>query len=118
MKRLLAILLVLSCSFRYGLSSKSHPITTLLNAKWSITPVCLEVAEYLFDENPTLFWDYVEALNHLETPLHKIGKRIAAALWSTIKSKMFPSLQMVTQSCTNRRSKRPKSLSVPRTSRC
>lgn len=72
--KLLITILFISCSFRTILCSKSHPITTLLNAKWSITPVCLEVAEYLFDENPTLFWDYVEALNSLETPLHKIGK--------------------------------------------
>lgn len=72
MKLLLTILIV-SCSFCSIHCSKSHPITTLLNAKWSITPVSLEVAEYLFDENPALFWDYVEALNHLETPLYKIG---------------------------------------------
>lgn len=73
MKLLLTISLI-SCTFGSILCSKSHPITTLLNAKWSVTPVCLEVAEYLFDENPTLFWDYVEALNQLETPLNKIGK--------------------------------------------
>lgn len=74
MKLLFGIFFI-SCSLSSVLCSKSHPITTLLNAKWSVTPVCLEVAEYLFDENPTLFWDYVEALNHLETPLHKIGKK-------------------------------------------
>lgn len=54
-------------------TSKSHPVTTFLNAKWYRTPVCLEIAEYLFDENPNLYWDYVERLNELETPLHKIG---------------------------------------------
>lgn len=55
------------------ISSKSHPVTTFLNAKWYRTPVCLEIAEYLFDESPTLFWDYVEKLNALKTPLHTIG---------------------------------------------
>lgn len=55
------------------LSSKSHPVTTFLNAKWYRTPVCLEIAEYLFDESPTLYWDYVEKLNALKTPLHTIG---------------------------------------------
>lgn len=55
-------------------ASKSYPVTTLLNAKYNVTPVCLEVAEYLFDENPNSFWDYVENLNSLQTPLYEIGR--------------------------------------------
>lgn len=65
----LAVLMLATAS----LASKSHPVTTLLNAKYNVTPVCLEVAEYLFDENPSLFWDYVENLNQLKTPLYEIG---------------------------------------------
>lgn len=53
-------------------TSKSHPVTTLLNAKWHVTPVCLEIAEYLADESPNLFWDYVTELNNLKMPLHQI----------------------------------------------
>lgn len=53
-------------------TSKSHPVTTLLNAKWNVTPVCLEIAEYLADESPNLFWDYLTELNSLKTPLHEI----------------------------------------------
>lgn len=53
-------------------TSKSHPVTTLLNAKWHVTPVCLEIAEYLADESPNLFWDYVTRLNNLKMPLHQI----------------------------------------------
>lgn len=53
-------------------ASKSHPVTTLLNAKWHATPVRLEIAEYLFDESPNLFWDYVHELNTLKTPLYDI----------------------------------------------
>lgn len=53
-------------------TSKSHPVTTLLNAKWHVTPVCLEIAEYLADESPNLFWDYVTELNSLKTPLYQI----------------------------------------------
>lgn len=58
--------------FGIAFASKSHPITTLINAKWFTTPVCLEIAEYLFDESPNLYWDYVNELNALKTPLHKI----------------------------------------------
>lgn len=47
----------------------SHPITTLINAKWTNTPFALEVGEYLSDENPSLFWDYVELINKLDPTL-------------------------------------------------
>uniref|UniRef100_A0A336KG93 CSON010503 protein n=1 Tax=Culicoides sonorensis TaxID=179676 RepID=A0A336KG93_CULSO len=47
-------------------SSKSHPITTLINAKWGLTPLHIEVAEFVAEENPTLYWDYLEALNDLK----------------------------------------------------
>ncbi|XP_013111446.1 UDP-glucose:glycoprotein glucosyltransferase [Stomoxys calcitrans] len=50
-------------------SSKSYPITTLINAKWEQTPVHLEIAEYLADENPNLYWDYVKDASELDTPL-------------------------------------------------
>lgn len=56
----------------YVFASKSHPVTTFLNAKWHTTPVCLEIAEYLFDESPNLFWDYVHELNNFKTPLYEI----------------------------------------------
>lgn len=62
------ILMVVSGVF----TSKSHPVTTLLNAKWHATPVCLEIAEYLADESSNAFWDYVTELNKLKTPLYEI----------------------------------------------
>ena len=38
-------------------------VTTLINAKWSETPIVLEVAEYLSDENLNYFWRYAEAVS-------------------------------------------------------
>lgn len=67
--RLLCCFLLIVQTF----ASKSHPITTLLNAKWHTTPICLEISEFLFDESPNLYWDYVNALNTLPTPLHELG---------------------------------------------
>ncbi|XP_073840354.1 UDP-glucose-glycoprotein glucosyltransferase [Musca autumnalis] len=49
--------------------SKSYPITTLINAKWEQTPLHLEIAEYLSDENPNLYWDFVKDAADLDTPL-------------------------------------------------
>lgn len=70
------LFIVIGLFAQYASSSKSHPVTTFLNAKWYRTPAALEIAEYLFDENPTLYWDYVEQLNGLDTPLYKIGKQL------------------------------------------
>lgn len=35
-------------------------MTTLINAKWQETPLVLEVAEYLNDENSNYFWNFVD----------------------------------------------------------
>lgn len=56
-------------------ASKSHPITTLLNAKWETTPICLEISEFLFDESPNLYWEYVNNLNKLSQPLYELGTK-------------------------------------------
>lgn len=48
---------------------KSYPITTLINAKWNVTPFALEISEYLADENQNLFWDYVHEIANLDKPL-------------------------------------------------
>lgn len=37
-------------------------VTTQISAKWSETPIVLEVAEYLGDEDPNYFWRFVEAV--------------------------------------------------------
>lgn len=36
-------------------------VTTLIDAKWKETPLVLEAAEYLHDENPTYFWKFIDA---------------------------------------------------------
>uniref|UniRef100_W8AWU6 UDP-glucose:glycoprotein glucosyltransferase n=1 Tax=Ceratitis capitata TaxID=7213 RepID=W8AWU6_CERCA len=61
--RVLALVFLVSASFKEsGASSapsQSYAVTTLINAKWQQTPLYWEIAEYLADENPALFWDYV-----------------------------------------------------------
>lgn len=54
-------------------SKRSKSVTTLLEAKWSVTPLVLEVAEYLADENFQLYWDYIDAISDLEKPVAEIG---------------------------------------------
>lgn len=72
---LLAISLAPACvPLAAAESSQSYPITTLINAKWTQTPLYLEIAEYLADEQPGLFWDYVEAVTALQTALNDYGR--------------------------------------------
>lgn len=45
---------------------KTRTVSTLLNAKWNATPLALEIAEFLSDEDPSYFWSFIEdlAANH------------------------------------------------------
>lgn len=65
--------LILINSIHTKTSKKSKSVTTLLEAKWSVTPLVLEVAEYLADENFQLYWDYIDAISDLSPPLSEIG---------------------------------------------
>lgn len=56
--------------------SKSHPITTQLSAKWGITPVDLEIAEFIEEENVNLFWDYIDLINKIPNGLYSIGENV------------------------------------------
>lgn len=54
------------------LATKSHPITTFIDAKWNVTPVALEVSEYLADEDPAYYWRFIDELNALKTPINRL----------------------------------------------
>ncbi|KAF7287176.1 hypothetical protein GWI33_002543 [Rhynchophorus ferrugineus] len=51
---------------------KSKSVTTLLEAKWERTPLVLEVAEYLAEENHQYFWDYVDSISEINPSLSTI----------------------------------------------
>lgn len=55
-------------------NKKSKSVTTLLDAKWEVTPLVLEIAEYLADENVNYFWSYLDAITSLKKPPVEIGK--------------------------------------------
>lgn len=55
---------------------KSKSVTTLLEAKWLATPLVLEIAEYLADENVNHYWSFIDSISSLSPPLKSIGKLI------------------------------------------
>ncbi|KAK9504391.1 hypothetical protein O3M35_010731 [Rhynocoris fuscipes] len=64
------LLVVLLANVNY-VSSKKKPksVTTVIDAKWEVTPLVLEMSEFIFDENPTSFWNFVDAISSLEPHL-------------------------------------------------
>ncbi|XP_011503813.1 PREDICTED: UDP-glucose:glycoprotein glucosyltransferase [Ceratosolen solmsi marchali] len=46
-------------------------VTTLINAKWKDTPLILEAAEYLNDENPNYFWRFVDEVSNRSLEFEK-----------------------------------------------
>ncbi len=68
---------ILTSSFLFAPSEcrkKSKFVTTLIDAKWYQTPIVLEIAEYLAEENINWFWSFVDDISDLETPLSTMGK--------------------------------------------
>lgn len=75
--RLLVVLLII---FTYldrnnvvGKTKKSKSVTTLLEAKWESTPLVLEAAEYLANENVDYYWGFIDSISSLKPPLASIG---------------------------------------------
>lgn len=70
---ILIVIYVCLAGVNEATKQKSKSVTTLIDAKWDVTPLVLEAAEYLADENPTFLWEFVEAVNSLDPPLASLG---------------------------------------------
>lgn len=97
----LHLLFAISLLTAIGVSSKKHPgklVTTLINARWEVTPLVLEVAEFIADESPDEFWSFVDDITNLVPPLVEIGSEkqqydksleLAARVLSPVKMNML-----------------------------
>lgn len=56
----LAALLLAAGGYAEEKQGRLKTVSTFLNAKWSQTPLALEVSEFLHDEDPALFWSFVD----------------------------------------------------------
>lgn len=52
---------------------KQKSVTTVIDAKWETTPLVLEMAEFLADENEFSFWEFVDQLSDLTPALSESG---------------------------------------------
>lgn len=53
-------------------STKSFPISTLLNAKFTVTPLQIEVALFLSEENANLYWEFIDGLSKLSPTIDQL----------------------------------------------
>lgn len=76
-KRIVSVV-ILALSISIANSTKSHPISTLINAKFSITPVQLEISEYLSDLSNQKFWLFVDELRNIDELENDLARYKAA----------------------------------------
>lgn len=89
---------ILLSSFSLTYAAKSHPITTLINAKWSVTPIQLEIAEYISDDSNQRFWTYVDELAGLKVSLNDLEsdhQRYKSALEAAGKILSQPQIKLM-----------------------
>lgn len=48
---------------------KTKIVTTLIDAKWEVTPIVLEVAEYIGDESIDDYWSFIDDISNLKPDL-------------------------------------------------
>jgi UDP-glucose:glycoprotein glucosyltransferase len=71
----IALLVHVLCGAAGGASKqKTKSVTTLIEAKWEVTPLVLELAEYLRDENENFLWEFVDGVCVLDPPIADLGE--------------------------------------------
>jgi UDP-glucose:glycoprotein glucosyltransferase len=72
---LLALLVHMLSGAAEGASKqKTKSVTTFIEAKWDVTPLVLEMSEYLGDENSDFLWEFVDGISAMHPPVADLGK--------------------------------------------
>ncbi|KAL0281658.1 UNVERIFIED_CONTAM: hypothetical protein PYX00_002578 [Menopon gallinae] len=58
------------------LKHKAKTVTTLLDAKWEVTPLVLEVSEYIAEESIDDFWSFVDEISSLKPELVELNSDV------------------------------------------
>jgi len=54
-------------------SKKGKYVTTMIDTKWSMVPLVLEMAEYMAEENSYSLWSFVDSISQLNPALSELG---------------------------------------------
>lgn len=52
---------------------KGKYVTTMIDTKWSLVPLVLEMAEYMAEESQHSLWSFVDSLSELNPSLSELG---------------------------------------------
>lgn len=52
---------------------KGKYVTTMIDTKWSLVPLVLEMAEYMAEESQHSLWSFVDSISELNPALSKLG---------------------------------------------
>ncbi|XP_014855247.1 PREDICTED: UDP-glucose:glycoprotein glucosyltransferase 1 isoform X2 [Poecilia mexicana] len=92
----LLCVLLLSLLSLVSSAADSKAITTTLATKWADTPLLLEASEFLAEESPDKFWDFVEANQNIEgehddtdQAYYELIVKKASALLSSVQLNML-----------------------------
>lgn len=55
-------------------TKKGKYVTTMIDTKWSMVPLVLEMAEYMAEENQHSLWSFVDSISQLNPVLSSLGK--------------------------------------------
>lgn len=54
-------------------SKKGKYVTTMIDTKWSMVPLVLEMAEYMAEESQYSLWSFVDSISELSPALSERG---------------------------------------------
>lgn len=52
---------------------KGKHVTTMIDTKWSLVPLVLEMAEFMAEESQHSLWSFVDAITDLNPALNELG---------------------------------------------
>jgi hypothetical protein len=52
---------------------KGKYVTTMIDTKWNVVPLVLEIAEYMAEESQHTLWSFVDSISELNPALSELG---------------------------------------------
>lgn len=52
---------------------KGKYVTTMIDTKWNVVPLVLEMAEYMAEESQHTLWSFVDSISELNPALSEFG---------------------------------------------
>lgn len=54
---------------------KGKYVTTMIDTKWSMVPLVLEIAEYMAEESNHNLWSFIDSISEISPALNELGMK-------------------------------------------